>query len=269
VNPPANPDGTEPAPGCFCALGSPLAVELLARSGEFGWLCLDLQHGMGGFDAALAALQATSGTGTMTLVRVPPDEPALVSRVLDAGADGVLVANVDSREQARLACRAAFYPPVGARSIGATRARFLRPDYVSAAAAHTRCMVMLESPLGFAELDAILDEPVTGVFVGLADLMLALGRLGAEPLADPQVRAWLERTVRECRERGLSSGVFAEHPRTAAGLRAMGFDLVGIGLDVSLLLAGARHQRAAYQDACRAPAPPAGAAPRPADGMPR
>ncbi|MBF6126607.1 HpcH/HpaI aldolase family protein [Nocardia brasiliensis] len=240
---------TDSALGCFCALGSPLAVELLARSGEFGWICLDLQHGMAGFDACLVALQAASSTNMTMLVRVPPGEPALASRVLDAGADGVLVANVDSREQAHMACQAAFYPPLGTRSIGATRARFLRPGYVSAATSGTHCMVMVESPLGFADFDAILDEPVTGVFVGLADLMMALGRLGADPLADHQVRGWLELTVHACEARGLTSGVFSEDPRMAASLRAMGFDLIGSGLDVSLLLSGARTQRAEYEKA--------------------
>lgn len=239
----------DPALGCFCALGSPLATEVLARGGEFGWLCVDLQHGMGGFGACLAALQATSGTGVTMLVRVPPGESALVSRVLDAGADGVLVANVETREQACQACQAAFYPPRGARSIGATRARFLRPDYVATAAEQTQCLVMLESPAGFAALGEILDEPVTGVFVGLADLMLTLGRLGADPLADRQARAWLELTVARCREQGLTSGVFAENPDTAAGLHALGFDLIGLSLDVSLLLSGARAQRAGYQAA--------------------
>src|SRR5258708_38513988 len=130
----------------------------------------------------------------MMLVRVPPSDPALVSRALDAGADGVLVANVDSREHAHRACQAAFYPPRGMRSIGATRARFLQQDYVSGAASRTHCMVMLESPSGFDALEAILDEPLTGVFVGLADLMVTLGRLGADPLADSQARAWLELT---------------------------------------------------------------------------
>ncbi|NNH73691.1 hypothetical protein HLB23_28210 [Nocardia uniformis] len=247
---------TDSALGCFCALGSPLAVELLARSGEFDWICLDLQHGMGGFDACLAALQAASGTDITMLVRVPPGEPALASRVLDAGADGVLVANVDSREQAHTACQAAFYPPLGTRSVGATRARFLRPGYVAAATSSTHCMVMVESPVGFANIDAILDEPVTGVFVGLADLMMALGCLGADPLADNQVRDWLELTVRLCEARGLTSGIFSENPRTAASLRAMGFDLIGSGLDVSLLLSGARAQRAEYEKARTAVTPP-------------
>ncbi|ROO52675.1 2,4-dihydroxyhept-2-enedioate aldolase [Micromonospora sp. Llam0] len=235
--------------GCFCALGSPLVTELVARSGAFGWLCVDLQHGMGGFTDCLAGLQAVAAIGIPALVRIPVGDDALVTRVLDAGAHGVLIANVETPEQARRASAAAFYPPRGARSIGPTRARYLRDGYVAAAAAHTECIVMLESPPAFEALDDIAREPVTGLFVGLADLVLTLGGHLDNPLHDPLVRRWLESTLTACAARGLTSGVFSEDVGTAVELKRMGFDRVAIGLDATILMNGARKQRAAFDTA--------------------
>ncbi len=239
--------------GCFCALGSPLVTELVARSGAFGWLCIDLQHGMGGFTECLASLQAVTDVGIAVLVRTSPGEEALTSRVLDAGAHGVLIANVETAEQARRASDAAYYPPRGRRSIGPTRARFLRDGYVGGAEARTECIAMLESPAAFDALDDIAREPISGLFVGLADLALVLRRPVRDLLADPQIRHWLASVLTACSTHRLASGVFSEDPVTAVELRRMGFDRVAIGLDVSLLLIGAGQQRTAFDTAWSAP----------------
>jgi 4-hydroxy-2-oxoheptanedioate aldolase len=238
-----------PSLGCFCALGSPVVAEIVARTGSFGWLCLDLQHGMGGFAECVACLQAISGTGLPVLVRSPAGANALVTRALDAGADGVLIANVETPEQARHAGMAAYYPPRGQRSIGPTRARFLHEDYVSSANDRIECAVMLESPRAFASLRDIAAEPISGIFAGLADLQLALGQPPGNPLGDPRTRRWLDDLLAVCRHRGLKSGAFSEDPATAAELGRMGFDRVAVALDASLLLTGARGSRAAFDTA--------------------
>lgn len=235
--------------GCFCALGSPLVTELVARSGAFGWICIDLQHGMGGFTECLQALQATSDSRIPVLVRTARDEEALVCRVLDAGAHGVVIGNVDTPEQARRASAAAYYPPRGTRSVGPTRARFLRDGDVAAAEVLAECIVMVESPRAFEALEEIVREPISGIFVGLADLALTLGRPAQNMLQDEQIRCWLKSVVNACAAEGLSSGVFSQDPATAVELRKMGFDRVAIALDVSLLMNGAKHQRAAFDAA--------------------
>lgn len=232
--------------GCFCALGSPLVTELVARSGAFEWLCIDLQHGMGGFTECLAALQAVSAVGIPVLVRIPAGQGSVISRVLDAGASGVLIANVETPQQARRATAAAFYPPRGTRSIGPTRARYLQDGYLATANAHTECIVMLESPSAFEALDDIVRQPISGIFVGLADLALTSGRPSGTLLRDSHVQQWLQSALTACASLGLTSGVFSEDPATAVELQRMGFDRVAIGLDASLLMNGARAQRAAF-----------------------
>jgi 4-hydroxy-2-oxoheptanedioate aldolase len=235
--------------GCFCALGAPLVAELVARSGVFGWICIDLQHGMGGFTECLAALQAIRDVRTPVLVRTPPSDYSMMSRVLDAGANGILIANVDTPEQARRASAATYYPPRGARSIGATRARFLQADYVAEASAGIECVVMLESPQAFESLDEIAREPISGLFVGLADLALTLGHPTRDLLDDPRIRGWLQEVLKTCRSQDLTSGAFSEDPSMAVQLKQMGFDRIAIGLDVSLLIGGARQLRAAFDSA--------------------
>ena len=98
-------------------------AETIANIG-FDVLVLDMQHGMAiGPDRAALWLQAVSTTDTMPMVRVPWNEPFFIQWVLDAGAYGVIVPLVNTREEAVKAAGACRYPPIGYRSAGANRAR--------------------------------------------------------------------------------------------------------------------------------------------------
>src|SRR5438132_13663347 len=112
----------EPALGTFMALGSTLGAEQLAQIG-FDWLVIDQEHGA--IDATLtqSLLQAISTTETVPLIRVPHNGVDWIKRALDAGAYGVIVPMVNTREEAEAAVQAAKYPPLGSRTIGGSRPR--------------------------------------------------------------------------------------------------------------------------------------------------
>ena len=98
--------------GGWCVIPSPFGAELMGMAG-FDWVCLDMQHGLIGYDAMVPMLQTLSRTGTPALVRVPWNQPDHIMKALDAGAQGVVVPMVNSVADARAATGACRYPPQG------------------------------------------------------------------------------------------------------------------------------------------------------------
>ena len=102
--------------GAFAALGSPVATEMMARSG-FDWLIIDLEHGAGTESDLLANLHAMGATPAAALVRPQSGERLRIGRALDLGAHGIMVPRVDVPEQAREAISFMRYPPDGTRGL--------------------------------------------------------------------------------------------------------------------------------------------------------
>ena len=93
------------------------SAEVMANIG-FDWLCIDMQHGAIDYGDVIEMCRAISTTETTPFVRVPWNEPAMIMKVLDAGAYGVIVPLVNSREEAEQAVWSCRYPPAGGRSSG-------------------------------------------------------------------------------------------------------------------------------------------------------
>src|SRR2546422_11694400 len=98
-----------PTLGGWCLIPNSFSAELMGRFG-FDWVCIDAQHGMIGYDQMLGMLQALSITGTPSIVRVAWNAPSDIMKALDAGANGVIVPMVNSREEAIAAVGAGRYP---------------------------------------------------------------------------------------------------------------------------------------------------------------
>ncbi|ATY12301.1 2-dehydro-3-deoxyglucarate aldolase [Amycolatopsis sp. AA4] len=175
--------------GGLLRLPAETLVEMAGVAG-LDFVVLDCEHGPADLVPLQQHIVAAQAHGLGVLVRVGEDEPALMLRVLDLGADGVVVPHVDTAEQARSAVAAAHYPPLGKRGF-ATYSRAGRFGARSAAehlrhAAETTIVVpMLETPEAVAAAAEILAIPgVDTVLVGPADLAVALGLPGgaAEPV---------------------------------------------------------------------------------------
>ena len=97
--------------GAWLSVDSPFTAEAMAQIG-FDWLCLDMQHGLLGYNDVKTMLPAISTTSTIPFVRVPWNEPYEIMKVLDA-AYGVVIPLVNNREEAERAVAACRYPPEG------------------------------------------------------------------------------------------------------------------------------------------------------------
>ena len=156
-----------PAVGGWCAIPSGLSAEAMARGG-FDWVCIDMQHGCMDYPMALEMIRAVESAGCLVVVRVPWNEPGIIGRVLDAGADGVIIPMIQTASDARAAVDACLYPPAGRRSFGPMRVG-LRDGASYFRDANDRILVipMIETAEALADVHAIANTPGVGaLFMG-------------------------------------------------------------------------------------------------------
>jgi 4-hydroxy-2-oxoheptanedioate aldolase len=224
----------EAALGAWLSIPSSLSAEAVSRLG-FDYVCIDMQHGVVPYAAAVEMLLAIHHGGSVPLVRVPANDFATINRMLDAGALGVVVPMIESAADAREAVRACRYPPGGARSFGGARASVLfGPDYFEAANAAVVCVPMIETRGALDELDAILAVPgVDAVYVGPNDLSLSLGQRPGHD-NDGAYRGAYLRVAKACAAAGVVAGVhanarlFPRHVETGYRMVTVSSDLVAL-----------------------------------------
>src|SRR5437879_7933665 len=106
-----------PSVGTWLSLGSITAARFMARTG-FAWLTVDIEHSLVDWETATHMFASIADAGCTALARVPANRHDHIKRVLDNGAQGVVVPMVNSQERALAAVAATKYPPVGDRSVG-------------------------------------------------------------------------------------------------------------------------------------------------------
>lgn len=227
----------EMALGTFVILGSPPAVEIAARAG-FDWLLIDLEHGMVGDDHLLPMLMALKGTDATPIVRVESGTRARVGRVLDLGAEGVMVPQVHSPEEAAEVAAWLRYQPGGQRGV-ALFTRGLAYGSGGHAAVEDRHedllgIVQIESRRALESVEEIAAvEGVDVLFVGPTDLSHALGIPGH--VEDPRFEAATSRVALAARNNGKAAGVLLWSPADAARYAALGYTFLAISSDGSIL----------------------------------
>lgn len=225
----------------FCAWLTINSSLLIDSIGEAGWDCIliDQQHGLGGHDAMVDCLTAAKAADMPALVRVADNDPGLIGRALDAGAQGVVCPLINSAEDAERFVRAVKYPPRGTRSWGPYRARFnLSGDYVPQANGWTIACPQIETRGALDELDDILSiEGVDMVCFGPNDLSAAL--TGRFDINASEVMEAMTLVLRKCRERSVMAFVFANDVDYARPLIETGWNMVAIGTDATWFAAAA------------------------------
>jgi 4-hydroxy-2-oxoheptanedioate aldolase len=230
----------EPIVNAWLSIPSSYAAELVARQG-FHAVTVDMQHGMMGFETAVAMLQAISTTDATPMVRCPSVDGPQIMRLLDAGAYGVICPQVDTPELARRLVAACRYPSAGNRSFGPARGLLYGgPDYFDQANSHMLALAMIESQEALDNLDAILDTPgLDGVYIGPNDLALSLGvRPGSE--TQGRVAEAIAIILAATLKRKLLAGIFCGSSALARERLAQGFHLVTPGNDANVLATGCK-----------------------------
>jgi 4-hydroxy-2-oxoheptanedioate aldolase len=214
-----------------------LGPEEFARAG-YDYVGFDLQHGyLDDADVALL-LRRLEHVPIATAVRLPSPDPAPIGRVLDAGADAVIVAMIESAEAAAAAVAATRYAPTGVRSFGP-----LRADIGLDPAEHeTRASVfaMIETARGLSALDEVCAVPgLAGVYVGPADLAITLGENPVTALSAPAVLDAVARISSVATDAGLVPGIHANAGKPGKAMAEMGFRMITLASESAALRRGA------------------------------
>jgi 4-hydroxy-2-oxoheptanedioate aldolase len=227
--------------GAWLSLPEPLVAEAASLAG-YDYVCLDMQHGLVDYAAAVNMLGAMARGPATPLVRVPWNEPGIIGRVLDAGALGVIIPMVNTPEEAARAVAACRYAPAGARSVGPLRAALTYgPGYTGDANADVACIPMIETREAIEGIDEILAVPgIDAVYVGPSDLSLSYGLTPQPDNPGEPFDGALARVLESCRTHGVVPGIHANASLAAKRLGA-GFRMVTVGIDVNAVLGGLRR----------------------------
>lgn len=228
----------------WVGLPDPLVAGIVARE-EVDAVTLDMQHGAVDLATAMRAIPHVLLAGKPALARIPVGEFATASRLLDAGASGIIAPMVNSVEDARGFAAFSKFPPLGERSWGPALAldlTGLTPAAYLARANHlTVALAMVETREALDALDAILGvDGIDGVFVGPSDLSIALSGGAHVDAGHADVWSALGHVVARCRAHRKVCAAFAANGERAGELRRRGFDLVALSSDIMQLKAGVK-----------------------------
>jgi len=234
----------------WCALGSPIVAETVAREG-FAAVNIDQQHGLWDFAAVVTAIGAIYHAGASPVVRVPLNDFASASRALDCGAEAIIAPMINSPSDARAFVSAAKYPPLGERSWGPIRAMALqgRSDavgYLREANEGTLTLAMIETPAALASVDAIAATPgIDALFIGPYDLSTALSGGKAQDVQAPEVERAIDQIGAAAKKAGKIAGIYCRDAERALAMAKRGFRFMAVGSDLGFIREGlAPHMKA-------------------------
>jgi 2-keto-3-deoxy-L-rhamnonate aldolase RhmA len=228
----------ETALGFWVSLESPSIAEIAATLG-FDWVLIDAEHGQLEYKEIIEHLRAARGSQTAVLVRITEIQPGIIKRVLDLGADGVMVPQVNTPEEAALAVRLAKYPPQGIRGLGgerATRWGLNKTEYLATANRETLVIPMMETPESAANIEKIAAVPgIDAVYFGPGDFSSFSGHLGQweGPGVAEQLLAVKEKLLARHIPCGIAGADLADAKRRVE----QGFRMISIGSDTGALIA--------------------------------
>jgi len=233
----------------WLSMPSSYGAEIVAHAGVDA-VCVDLQHGMIWFESAVAMLQAISASPATPIARTADADPAMIMKLLDAGAYGIICPMVSTPADARAFVAACRYPPAGERSFGPARGLLYGgADYFAQADAEILTIAMIETRDGLENAAAIAAvEGLDALFVGPNDLALALGHPPRAESEVPEVRQAITSILEAGRAAHRPVGIFCSDGAAARRRLDEGFSFVVPGNDAGQLRGAVATAVAAARD---------------------
>jgi len=226
---------------------------MIAKTCGFDWLFIDMEHSALDVDTASQVAIASLAVGITPIVRVPGKEHHHASRLLDSGAQGIVVPHVDTVAEAERVVSHCKYPPVGHRSVVGALPQFAYEptpvaDTVRIANAETLVIVMLETPKAIENADAIAAVPgIDVVLIGTNDLCAELDIPGQ--FADPRVEDAYRKVIAACKKHNKHPGMGGVYDQPLmAKYIGYGMRFILSGGDLSFLMAGGKARTAFLRD---------------------
>lgn len=237
-------DAGEPSIGTWLSVPSPEVAEYVSKL-DFDWLVVDAEHNPVDIRTLAQMFAAMSSSATAPMVRIPWNEPIEFKRVLDAGAWGVVVPMVNSRQQAERAVEATRYHPLGGRSVGGGRHAMswdtTAAEYYRHANDEVLLVLQIEHADGVEHADDILSVPgVDACFIGPNDLAASMGLGLGVPLEfdHPRVVEAIAHVRETARRHGVAPGIHCSSAAAVNQRIAEGFQFCAMASELRYMLAG-------------------------------
>lgn len=235
-------NGQQPI-GTFFELGSPSVVEALGRTG-LDFVILDNEHGPFEAESTRDFIRAAENSGLCPLARVRESSRPAVLKLLDVGAQGLIIPDVHTVEQVRDLIAFAKYAPLGKRGFCPSRKDGWGFDEAAAQSVagqmdywnrETLLIPQCETVGALEHIEEIAAlEGVDGIFIGPFDLSISMGIPGA--FERPEFQKALERILAACHAAGKFCIYFTVNAAAVPDSFRQGFDAVAYSLDASVLI---------------------------------
>jgi 2-keto-3-deoxy-L-rhamnonate aldolase RhmA len=212
-----------------------LGIAKIAEAADLDFVMIDMEHTRFTSETIAELIGWFKATPVAPFVRVPQNLYHFLARTMDAGALGVMVANVENAEQARQIVSAVKFAPEGSRGVGlgTPHTDYLSPDpvsYFKEANENTTVICMIESPAGLRNLDEIAGTPgVDVLWVGHFDLTQSMGIPGQFDHSD--FLQALRHVTSAAKRHGKSAGINPTRADQAERWHDLGFNVLSWGTD--------------------------------------
>lgn len=222
--------------GLWCSLCSNLADEVIAGSG-FDWLLIDMEHAPTELTTLVGQLQAMAGGTAAPVIRPSWNDPVQIKRILDVGANNLLVPYIQNADEARAAVAATRYPPAGIRGVASIHRgnQFARDKAYAQRSNSDICVIaQIETTTALDNLEAIAAvDGIDSLFIGPSDLAASLGHVGNP--GHPDVRTVIEKTITRIKATGKPAAILTAVEADAKHWISCGCTVVAVGSDLSVL----------------------------------
>ena len=216
----------------------PGAPAIFAAAG-YDFVFIDMEHGNYSMETVADLIRGAKSVGIGTIIRVPRLETFFISRVLDAGAEGIMVPMTSTREDAEAIARYSKYTPIGQRGFGSSSGMTdytprKAVEYMKEANEHTLIVAQIETREAIENIDTILS--VEGIDVGLIgpnDLSISLGvpdQMGSETFTKA-----IDKVVESAKKKGKASGIHIGSIEAIKKWRAKGMTVLAYSTDIAFM----------------------------------
>lgn len=224
-------------------------IASIAHTAGFDSVYIDMEHSSFSLEAAGQICMACNHLGVTPLVRVPGLDPAFIARVMDSGAMGIIVPDVESAEQARALVRAVKHAPLGERSLAGAAPQLNYRTYPPAEVVRvldeaSMVVAMIESQTGLDAVEEIAAvDGLDMILVGANDLSVGFGIAGQ--MDHPKVHDAFLRVIKACQANGVSVGIggLGGRPDLIRQYLELGAGYVSTGNDITFLSTAAQQKR--------------------------
>ncbi len=220
--------------GSWIMIGDTTSVEVMALAG-FDWLAIDIEHTSIDLDTVKVLIQIIQAKKVKALVRVSKNEEVIIKKVLDMGADGIIIPMICSESDAIQAIHYSKYPPIGKRGVGLSRASQYGEkfeEYKKWVDDELVVIAQVEHINAVNNIDQIINvNGIDGVLIGPYDLSASMGYPGK--FEEKNVKEAINKVINACKENNFPSGfhIVDTDPKSLQTKIEEGFTFLAFGID--------------------------------------